>query len=171
MDNNEALEKQKAFTTMLKKLRKEILSDPESLGYVGKSAQEQADILNSPFKKMVKTKKAIGSRLREINIKVRDEIVSINDFTIKNDGTVEIIPVDPVEKLRTLLEKEIKEDPEKLGYKNKSLDQIKSLIAEGGETEEQKEQEVSGTRLSLVLGGVYNAPNLITAEIISEALA
>lgn len=93
-------------------------------------------------------------------------------------------------KLIKSIQDEIEKDPEKLGYKGKTTQQIMDLInspvikeeqiiAQPEPPEEVKpnpgdvigvKREVKDARILHVIGGITGAPNAITKELIEEAL-
>lgn len=140
---------------ILTKIKEEIDTDPKGLGYSGKTDQEVADLMNSPYKIDIPAKEMKPARIHQI---------------LFGDGpnSIGAVKTDDILNAQAKIDEEVAKDPKGRGYSGKPTEQVKQLLDEPYEVDVIiKERQPA--RINQILLGVAKTPNAVTPQDIHDA--
>lgn len=149
----------------------EITNDTENIGYAGKTSQEIADLLNSPYEVTVTSQEVKSARMAQlIRDVLENSVIGEDNFTVDVQGKVSGVKNVSIEKkIADAVASEITNDPLNLGYKGKNKTEALSMMRQA-QIITKTEQVVRQPRINIILTGIPFAPNALTAEEVADLI-
>jgi hypothetical protein len=157
-------------------LKAEIIKDPAQMGYKGKSEEEIVELLIKPLISIQEDVSIQSSRLSAVTNPILqryfDDPNRIYDaLNVVMDGEGKIFVSLPAlqDEINEAIKKEIETDPEKIGYKGKTDQEVKELLRSSF-TVKKKKIIQRPVRFNDIMRGVKYCPNVPTVTMVAEAL-
>lgn len=153
---------------ILDAIRDELTTDPEGLGYAGKTPAEIAGLINTPQEKTTTEQVFESAPMARITKEVlaAGEFVLSENLIVDGKGKTNVKNLGLETAIQKAVDKEIETDAQ---YKGKSKEEIATILRTGKSITVSKSVTLP-PRINQILIGIPLAPNEVSATDIEEAL-